>query len=323
LALTLLARPVFVTTAYALFLAAVMFSSWFGGLTPGLLVVLLSVLALDRYFASPELRGVLSRDDIIHLGIFLMVAGLINYLSRSRIRAEEALRVSHQELEARIESRTADLRRLSAQLLHFQDEERRRIARLLHETVSQDLAALKMDLSAVRRLWKAPLDEALALTDDCIRQVRTVSYLLHPPLLDEAGLSSALQWYSTGFEQRSGVKTELVLPPTLDRLPRDTETTIFRLVQECLTNVHRHSGSPSARISIRETSGELIVEISDRGHGMAGPALAAMGRSTPPLGVGIMGMRERVKQAGGTMTIQSDDRGTTVTAVLPMERTAA
>src|SRR5262245_24711776 len=104
--LTLVARPVFVTTAYALFLAAVMFSSWFGGRTPAVLVVLLSVVALDRYFASPDLRGVLSRDDIVHLGIFLMVAGLINYLSRSRMRAEEALRLSHHELENRIESRT-------------------------------------------------------------------------------------------------------------------------------------------------------------------------------------------------------------------------
>jgi len=326
LGLTLFARPLFATTAYALFLAAVMFSSWYGGLTPGLIVVLLSVLALDRYFASPELSGVLSRDDVIHLGIFLLVAGLINYLSRAQMHAEQVLRTSHKQLEVRVAERTADLRRLSGQLLHLQDEERRRTARLLHETIAQDLAALKMDLSVLKRFGKLErvevreaVEEALALTDECIREARTVSYLLHPPLLDEAGLASALQWYSAGFEQRSGIRTELDLPPTLGRLPRDTETTVFRLVQECLTNVHRHSGSPSARIRIQETSTELIVEITDRGHGMPQAALETMNGSGAPFGVGIMGMYERVRQAGGSMKIQSGNRGTTVTATLPSE----
>jgi signal transduction histidine kinase len=326
LALTLSARPLFETTAYALFLAAVMFSSWYGGLTPGLIVVLLSVFALDRYFVPPELSGVLGKDDVIHLAIFVLVAGLINYLSRARTRAEEALRISHEQLKIVIAERTADLRRLSVQLLQIQDEERRRIARLLHESVAQDLAALKMDLAVVKRLGKwtrteeiGVIEEALSLTDECIREVRTVSYLLHPPLLDEAGLSSALQWYSAGFEQRSGIKTDLDLPPTLGRLPRETEITVFRFVQECLTNVHRHSGSPTAHISIHETSTELIVRVSDRGHGMPRPALDTTGGSSAPLGVGIMGMYERVEQAGGSMKIQSTNKGTTITAILPYE----
>jgi signal transduction histidine kinase len=325
--LTLFARPLFATTSYALFLAAVMFSSWYGGLTPGLIVVLLSVFALDRYFASPELSGVLSRDDVVHLGIFLLVAGLINYLSRKRIRAEEALQISHAQLELRITESTADLRRLSGQLLHLQDEERRRTARLLHETVAQDLVALKMDLAVLRRFGKwdraeagEALEEALALTDECIREARTVSYLLHPPLLDEAGLASALQWYIAGFERRSGIRTKLNLPPTLGRLPRETELIVFRFVQECLTNVHRHSGSPSARITINETATELVVRVSDRGCGMPQPTLDAMGSSSPLLGVGIMGMYERVKQAGGSMKIQSGHQGTIVTAVLPCQK---
>ena len=182
LGLTLFARPLFATTAYALFLAAVMFSSWYGGLTPGLIVVLLSVFALDRYFASPELSGVLSKDDVIHLGIFLLVAGLINYLSRTRIRAEEALRISHEQLERRIAERTADLRRLSGQLLHFQDEERRKIARLLHETVAQDLAALKMDLAVVKRLG-----DPLRAGEHCNVFVRAVSH---------TGRSGIMQWRS-------------------------------------------------------------------------------------------------------------------------------
>src|SRR5947208_10844096 len=287
---TLSARSLFATTAYSLFLAAVMLTSWYGGLTPGLLAILFSLLALDRYFMSAERVGVISRDKFIHMSIFLLAAGIISHLNRSRMRAEKSLLESHRALQSEVRKRTADLqhandalRRLSGQLMRLQDEERRRMARLLHETVAQSLAVLKMDLAVVNRhgRWSAfkgqeALQEALALTDECIREVRTLSYLLHPPLLDEAGLASALQWYSAGFEQRSGIRTELDLPPTLGRLPRDTETTVFRLVQECLTNVHRHSGSPSARIRIQETSTELIVEITDRGHGMPQAALETM-----------------------------------------------
>jgi signal transduction histidine kinase len=180
-----------------------------------------------------------------------------------------------------------------------------------------------MDLSIMKRLRNEKciangvdvLEEALSLTDECIREVRTVAYLLHPPLLDEAGLSSALQWYCAGFERRSGIKTTLDVPDVLTRLPRESETTIFRLVQECLTNVHRHSGSPTVHISVREVSDDLIIEIRDRGHGMKDPL---SGR----LGVGIMGMQERVKQAGGRMKIQSYEHGTTVIAALPVVRSA-
>src|SRR5262245_16535856 len=158
LCLTLSARPFFATTSYALFLGAVMFSSWFGGLTPGLIVVLLSVLSLDRYFSPQGLSRVLSRDDVIELGIFLLVAGMINYLSRARIKAEHLLWESNQQLEHRIAVRTLELRKLSAKLLQSQDEERRRIAKLLHETVAQDLAALKMELAVAKRLgkWQKP-----------------------------------------------------------------------------------------------------------------------------------------------------------------------
>lgn len=324
LGLTLTARPLFATTAYAVFLAAVMFSSWYGGLTPAFLVVLMSVVALDRYFASPELSGVLSRDDVVQLVVFLLVASLISYLSRKQQRAEAALRASHDDLEQRIAERTAALRNLSGQLLHLQDEERRRTSRLLHETVVQDLAALKMDLSILKRsgTWnggnaKDVLQEAVSLTDRCIRQTRTVSYLLHPPLLEEAGLASALQWYCAGFEQRSGIKTELIVPPDLVRLTRDLETTAFRFVQECLTNVHRHSGSLSVRIVLRETPNQLKVEVRDRGHGMPLEIMEGTHNSSVHFGVGIMGLDERLKQTGGSMKIETSGHGTTVTATLP------
>ncbi|HYR84468.1 MAG TPA: sensor histidine kinase [Terriglobia bacterium] len=332
-ALTRSAGSLFATTAYALFLAAVMFSSWYGGLTPGLIVILLSVLALDRYFAPPALSGVLSPDDGVHLGIFLVAAGVINHLNRARMRAEEALRKSHEQLQTRIAERTADLQyandvlgRLSGQLLHFQDEERRRMARLLHETVAQSLAALKMDLAVVRRLRKSnparadeALEDAVLLAEDSVRELRTVSYLLHPPLLDEVGLASALRWYGAGFEKRSGIRTELNLPEDLGRLSHEVETTVFRIIQECLTNIHRHSGSPTAHIAMRKTSLELVVEVSDHGHGIPAPALAKAGASGSFFGVGIMGMRERVKQLGGQMQIDSSDHGTTVQVRLPCE----
>jgi signal transduction histidine kinase len=322
LMLALSTRTLFATTAYSLFLAAVMFTSWYGGLTPGLLAILFSLLALDHYFVSPELAGVFSRNKFIHMSIFLLAAGIINHLNRARMRAERNLLESHQELQSEVSKRTAELRRandslrrLSGQLMRLQDEERRRMARLLHETVAQSLAALKMDLAVVKRHGKwstfkgrEALQDAVALTDECIREVRTLSYLLHPPLLDEAGLSSALQWYAAGFGQRSGIKTQLNIPAELGRLPQNIEIAVFRLVQECLTNIHRHAESPDAVIRITKTESTLALEVSDHGHGM---------HTQMEIGVGITGMRERVEQLGGQMEIKSGPQGTRVEATLP------
>lgn len=322
--LTWSARSLFQDAFYSLFLVAVMFSSWYGGLTPGLIAVLFSVLALDIYFAPPQLSRVLTPDDFIHLGTFLLAAGLINHLNRARMRAEFALRESHDRLQMRVEERTADLERLSGQLLHLQDEERRRTARMLHETVAQSLAALKMDLAVVQRSRKTngigtdkALAEAMSLADTCIRGVRTVSYLLHPPLLDETGLAAALQWYVAGFQQRSAINTTLDLPETIGRLPRQIETTVFRIIQECLTNIHRHANSPTAHVGIRTTDQAVIVEVSDDGRGMPPHDISTNAAPTALLGVGIMGMQERVKQLGGRMEIESSDHGTTVRVVLP------
>jgi signal transduction histidine kinase len=321
--LTWSARSLFENAFYSLFLVAVMLSSWYGGLTPGLIAVLFSVLALDIYFAPPQLSRILTPDDFIHLGTFLLAAGLINHLNRARMTTEAALRESHAQLQIRVAERTADLERLSGQLLQLQDEERRRTARMLHETVAQGLAALKMDLAVVRLSRKTngsgpdtALEEAIWLADRCIREVRTVSYLLHPPLLDETGLAAALQWYVAGFEQRSGIKTELYLPETIGRLPRQIETTVFRIIQECLTNIHRHSGSPTAHVGIRNTDETVTVEVSDQGRGMRAQKAGHKAGSTALFGVGIMGMQERVKQLGGRMEIESSDKGTTVQVIL-------
>jgi len=164
------------------------------------------------------------------------------------------------------------------------------------------------------------LGEAMSLADTCIRGVRTVSYLLHPPLLDETGLASALQWYVAGFEQRSAINTTLDLPETIGRLPRQIETTVFRIIQECLTNIHRHSNSLTAQVGIRTTDQMVIVEVSDEGRGMPPHNIRTNAAATALLGVGIMGMQERVKQLGGRMEIESSDHGTTVRVVLPHTR---
>ena len=223
----------------------------------------------------------------------------------------------------RLQDAESDLRQLSGRLLHLQDEERRRIARDLHETVAQSLAALKMNLAIVEKSKGAldkrascALEEIRSLLENCIREIRTLSYLLHPPLLDESGLPSALRWYTEGFEQRSGVRVNLQIPANLGRLSQEMETTLFRIVQECLTNIHRHSGSSTATIVIRQNAGELVLEVKDEGRGMPPRILDSANEPAGAVGVGIAGMRERVKQLGGQMEIQSGSKGTIVKAVL-------
>ena len=344
LGVTLSARSTFEDPFYALFLVAVLFSSWEGGLAPGVVAAIASVFLLDFYFAPAPRSRTITSDDLVHLVIFLMVAVAVNHMNRKRKAAEGGLKQRRDELEIEVARRTtqiqesnamlsrevevrghaeANLRKLSAQLLHLQDEERRRIARELHETIAQSLAALKMDLSIVDRSrdnLDLPASEALtdarSLTEQSMREVRTLSYLLHPPLLDEAGLPSALSWYCHGFTKRSGIEVALDLDPSLERLSQEMETTVFRLVQECLTNIHRHAGSPDARIGIRRERNRLAISITDRGRGMTRQQLEATTGSGA--GVGVSGMRERVKQMGGQMSISSNPTGTTVSVQLPL-----
>jgi two-component system NarL family sensor kinase len=218
------------------------------------------------------------------------------------------------------------LRRLSQQLLNVRDEEQRRVARDLHESVVQSMAAMKMLLGVVgdsvppsdTRARKL-LHSAIGLTDETISQVRTISHLLHPPLLDEAGLYPALRWFARGFAERSGIATKVEIDENFDRLPQETELAIFRIVQEALTNVHRHSGSQNATIRVFRDSEKARVEVEDYGRGMALPSAAAA--KEVQLGVGTAGMRERVIQLNGTFEIKSEPgRGTTVCAALPLAR---
>lgn len=211
----------------------------------------------------------------------------------------------------------AELRSLTGRILSLEDEERRRLARELHDTTSQSLAALCMNLSVVSESAgvlspraQAAIAESAALADQCLREIRTVSYLLHPPELDEPGLLQyALSRYIDGFIQRSGIRVEIEVPPDLGRLPRLIETTVFRIVQESLTNIHRHSGSDTARVRLAKNPSNLVLEIEDAGEGI---------RADAPSGVGIASMRERLQQVNGRLETISRPGGTVIRATIPL-----
>ncbi len=218
-------------------------------------------------------------------------------------------------------------RALSARLLNLQDEERRRIARELHDSAGQMVAALIMNTAHLNRVDGLTAEQRRFLSDneailqELNKELRTISHLLHPPLLDEAGLSSALHWFVEGFAKRSGIATTLELPPDFGRLEADSEITIFRIVQECLTNVHRHSGSKKALVRLTRALAEVRLEVQDEGQGIpAEKQLSIVGSG--PVGVGLRGMRERVHQLGGHLEVHSNGAGTTVCATLPVAKAA-
>jgi PAS domain S-box-containing protein len=230
-------------------------------------------------------------------------------------------KIAEQELDISV----SQLRALAARLMHAQDDERRRIAQILHETTAQDLAALTMSLARLNRTTsslsdadRGALNESIALAEQSIAEIRTLSYLLHPPLLDEMGLVSALRWYAAGFAARSGIALGVELPERFERLPLDTETALFRIVQESLINIHRHAGSETARIRLRCNGRALVLEIKDRGRGIPKALLKHITSRGGVAGVGIAGMSERIEQLGGRLTLTSSDRGTTVRVRLPL-----
>jgi signal transduction histidine kinase len=207
---------------------------------------------------------------------------------------------------------------LASRLQNMQDEERKRIARELHDSVGQLLAAVSMNIGIVLsqahlmdgKAARAASDNAV-LVEQISSEIRTISHLLHPPLLDLAGLVSALRWYVDGFSERSKIKVDLEIAADFGRLPAEMEIAIFRIVQECLTNIHRHSGSNVASIVLRKDGNEVTVQIRDQGKGIP----EAKQRELTASGLGFGGMRERVRQLGGTLEIRTDANGTIVSAL--------
>jgi signal transduction histidine kinase len=318
---------------YLVLLAAMTFSATYCGLGPTVIAIAIAFVGVRYWFVSP-IHSFSKPDGLQIVGMLAFVAAssVVLAIGERNRRNMEALRESREDLEERLRKRSEELDianqglgDLTARLLQLQDEERRRIARELHDSAGQSLTALALNLSnlgtEIERLTKSAktVSDSVVIVNDMSRDIRTISYLLHPPLLDEAGLASALRWYIRGFTERSGIKVELGLPEDFERLPRDVETAIFRLVQECLTNIHRHSESPTATIGIVHANGEVRIEVRDQGRGIApDKKLELLSAGTP--GVGIRGMRERLRQLGGTMEINSagNGSGTQVVVQLPV-----
>jgi two-component system, NarL family, sensor kinase len=232
--------------------------------------------------------------------------------------------LSHAQLEYVVLERTAELQILSQRLLKVQDDERRKLARDLHDSTGQTLAALKISVSFLQEQCKHDSDtmvivsDVAELADRAIEEIRTMSYLLHPPLLDEVGFACAAEWYIEGFAKRSGIHIDLDLAPDRDRLPMSTEIALFRVLQESLTNVHRHAGAEKASVSFTRQSGTAILEVKDFGRGIPAERLVRLRENSAETGVGLAGMRERLHELNGKLEIESEGHGTTLRATVPL-----
>jgi PAS domain S-box-containing protein len=253
-----------------------------------------------------------------------------------RMLAQESLRQANEELasevaerkaaEEKLASSEASLRELSLHLLRTQDEERRRIGRELHDSLGQYLAVLKLNLHGLERVLGTnhdgasdPVAQCLGLAEDCIKEVRTISYLLYPPMLEEVGLKSAISWYLDGFSKRSNIEARFHEGTDFGRLPRDVELALFRVLQESLTNVHWHSKSQSVDISLAHDDSRVTLQVRDQGQGIPTRLFEEQGGKDwlGSSGVGLRGMSERIRQIGGELEVTSNERGTTVKASVP------
>jgi signal transduction histidine kinase len=246
---------------------------------------------------------------ILALIMFSIHYRLLSAELDAREQAEQSVRESEQSL-----------RSLTGRLLQLQDEERRRFSRELHDSLGQYLAGVKMNLDMFSSSQPSDrlLSEAIHLLDQSIAETRTISHLLHPPLLDEAGFCSAAKWYLEGFAQRSGLEVKMDLPEDKSRLPRPIELGLFRVLQESLTNIHRHSGSSRAEIALKVFSDKVILEVRDFGKGIPHELLRNFQSKGTNFGVGLAGMRERLRELGGQLDIQSKAPGTVISVTLPL-----
>jgi signal transduction histidine kinase len=307
---------------YVPLFAAVAFAAWFIGPGPAVVTTVLGALGTTYWFIEP--RGnfqIPNPEDRYGVIIFVLVSGAIIAFGQSARKTAAELRLAERELESKVKVRTAELseansqlREMSRQILQTQDQERRRIARELHDSVGQMLTGIKLNHDLVERSSVNPavaslISDSKTLLERSIQEIRTISHLLHPPLLDEIGLGSALNQFVRGFSERSQTVVHLEIAREFGRLPADVELSIFRLVQESLTNIHKHSGATTATVALDVTENNVVVTVRDDGVGIP------QGQSA---GIGLAGMRERVLQLGGTFDVQSSRAGTTISATFPL-----
>jgi len=322
---------------YATIYIAVVFSALVCGLGPSILSAVVGILGVIYWFVDPRYSlEIADRRDIHSLVACLVVCPVLIALGDANRRKRLQIKAARDLLDQRVQERTAalsqalfnleaevtvrktteeQLRRLSVRLMDIQDEERRRIARDLHDSAGQTLAAIKMSLALLQgSIAQSPesarlLNDLDALAAEALQEIRTTSYLLHPPMLDEAGFGSAARWFVEGFTKRSGIDVQCEIAEEMERLPQTVELVLFRILQEALTNVHRHSGATAATVTLCSDGRCLTFRIGDNGHGIPEQHLTRL-NETNGTGVGIAGMRERIRELGGEMAIQSSTSGT-------------
>jgi signal transduction histidine kinase len=277
--------------------------------------------------------------------IGLLLFTTIDFARTSYIRSRELLK-ARDELESRVKDRTAELQHanhelvalvderkraekslqdLNGRLLRLRDDERRNIARELHDQGVQTMGAVALNLEKLQQLVpetspkaRKLIADSSELVDEATNELRTMSYLLHPPLLDDLGLEGALPWYVDGFSRRSGIKVKLSVQENLGRLPSEVELTLYRIVQEGLTNILRYSGSTTGEITVFHDNERVTLTILDHGRGFPPEVLEPHGKNGAAVGVGIPGMRERVRQLGGELQLESGDHSALIRTILPL-----
>ena len=304
----------------------VVFCALFCGIGPSVVATTLMSLGVWYWFLPPFGSFALeSAQQAFGLGAFLFFAGIIITVGHRARRTQERLNAARAELENAVTERTSELaqasetlRHITTRLLQLQDEERRRFARDLHDSIGQLLAIMSMNLAAFER-EKLSVDGIRLLMDSkqiieqLSREVRTISHLLHPPMLDEAGLGAALRIYAEGFSKRSKIIAHVQVPEDLPRLSQELEISVFRIVQESLTNVHKHADAKTVKICIVRALATLTVRVEDDGKGLPNDHV---------LGVGLTGMQERVRQLQGTFQVSSSTSGTAIIATIPTSELA-
>lgn len=334
--------------------AAVTLAAVYLGVGPASLTAFIGLIGSSHWFFSQDHLSLESRSDLAYSAGFLLVSGIIILLAERNRKALVQVEAARHTLEQKVDERTRELqtalaslkgeikvraeseearRRISARMLNIQDEERRRIARELHDSIGQTLAALKMTLSALNNMPPAAAqsnaamakrwDEVNALLDEAIRETRTISHLLHPPMLDELGFAASASWYVTGFARRSGIEVKLDLPDEPPRFTESADLTLFRVLQESLTNILRHSGSKKAEVRLELSDQQLVLSVRDYGKGISTAQIERFMTSGTDMGVGLGGMRERVQDLGGKLELQSPGVGTTVKVTLPLVTAAS